>query len=169
MTLVVETGTIQDETTESYASVADADAYVTKWHNDADWSAASTPDKERALRKGTRFVDSHQFVGFTADPDQSLDWPRSAVGSVDGRIIASNEIPIAVKRAAMEAALRVIKGETLQPDHDGGTVRSESKQVGSLSTQTEFATARRAAKTFEAIDALLRPYLARSQGLTRAI
>ena len=169
MTLVVETGTVQDETTESYASAADADAYVTKWHNDVDWSAASTPDKERALRKGTRFVDSHEFVGLATDPDQATDWPRGNVGSIDGRIIASNEIPLAIKRAAMEAALRIVQGETLQPDHDGGTVRSESKQVGSLSTQTEFATARRAAKTFEAIDALLRPYLARSQGLTRAI
>ena len=167
--LVVEDGTIQDQTVESYSSVADADTYIGKWHDDPDWSGASTAAKERALRKGTRFVDSHQFVGQRTDHEQALDWPRFHVGSIDGHFVDTNEIPLAIKRAAMEAALRVVQGETLQPDHDGGTVRSKSQSVGSISTQTEFSSPQRAAKTFEAINALLKPYLQRSQGLQRAI
>lgn len=169
MAIVVEDGTVQDETTESYASVSDADTYIARWHADADWTAATTAEKERALLKGTRFVDSYDFTGQRTDADQALAWPRAWVGSVDGKVIASNEIPKEIKEATMESALRVIQGEDLQPDHDGGSVRREMKQVGNLRKETEFASARQAGKTFEVIRALLRPYLQVTRGLQRGL
>lgn len=169
MVLTIEDGTVQDGTPESYASVADTDTYIAKWHDDTDWSGANAATKERSLLKATRFVDSHRFIGQRTDPDQSLAWPRAFVGAIDGRVIASNEIPREIKEATMEAALRDIKGESLQPDHDGGTVRREMKQVGNLRKETEFASSRQAGKTFEVIRALLGPFLQANRGLLRGL
>jgi hypothetical protein len=168
MTLIVEDGT-QKTDSESYASVADADTYVTRWHDDADWNAATDAVKERALLKGTRFVDSFHFIGQMTDPDQALSWPRAFVGAIDGRVISSEEIPRAIKEATMEAALREVRGDSLFVDHDGGTVKREMKQVGDLRKETEFANPRSAGKTFEAIRALLRPYLQITRGLQRTL
>lgn len=169
MALTVEDGTVQDETPDSYASVSDTDTYIDRWHNDSAWSSASDPEKERSLLRATRFVDAHGFIGQRTDPDQSLAWPRAWVGSIDGRIIASNEIPREIKEATMEAAMRDRNGESLFPDHDGGTIRSESKQVGDLSTSTQYASSKRAGKTFEAIRALLRPFLQSTRGIQRGL
>jgi len=169
MSLVVEDGTVQDATPESYASVSDTDTYISRWHDSSAWASANTAEKERALLKATRFIDSHNFVGQVTDPDQALSWPRGFVGAVDGRVVASDEIPRRVKEATMEAAMRVVEGDTLQPDHDGGTIKRERKQIGSLSKDTEFASPRGAGKTFSVIRALLRPYLQTSRGLQKAI
>lgn len=169
MALVVEDGTVRDATPESYSSVADADTYIDRWHDDADWNGANTAQKERALLRATRLIDSYRYVGQRTDPDQALSWPRAWVGSIDGEIIASNEIPPAIRHAAIEAALRYVKGNDLFVDHDGGTVKREVKQVGDLRTETEFASPKRAGKTFQVIDALVRPYLQRSRGLQRGL
>lgn len=169
MALTVETGTVQDETPDSYASISDLDTYIARWHDDSTWTGLSAGAKERSALRGTRFVDAHTFIGQRTDPDQSLAWPRAWVGSIDGRIIASNEIPREIKEAMMEAALRDAQGESLFPDHDGGTIRSESKQVGDLSTSTQYARSKRAGKTFEAIRALLRPFLQSTRGIQRGL
>lgn len=170
MALVVEDGS-RKENAESYASVTDADAYVTKWHDPTDWNNATQTAKERALRRGTRLVDDHRFFGEPTDTRQALAWPRRGLdaftydvawaygGPINGKTFESDEVPADIVAATIEAALRDVKGETLFPDHDGGTVRSESKEVGSLKKQTEFASPQQARRTFEAIEALLRPYV----------
>jgi len=123
------------------------------------------------LRRATRFVDSWQFAGFRFNQDQRLDWPRAHVGVVDGQHVLPGTVPQRVKEACIEAALRDAKGEDLLPDTQGGTVKSESKQVGNLRTNTEFATPRQQKPAFKAIDALLRPYAlsGSSRRLSRAI
>jgi hypothetical protein len=158
MTLTVEDGGAKPGAT-SYASVSDADTYIADWHEDAAWNTANTSRKERALRNGTRFVDAHRFRGWRLSQSQALDWPRDGVGLVDGQDVYPGTIPDAIKRAAIEAALRDVRGEALFPDHDGGTLKRESKQVGDLRKEQEFDRPRQAGKTFEAIRALLRPYL----------
>jgi len=168
MALVIEDGT-QKTDAESYSDVPDADTYTSKWHDDSDWTAATTAAKERALLKGTRYVDSHKFIGQVTDPDQALSWPRAWLGSIDGKVITSEEIPTEIKHAAIEAARRVIAGENLFVDYDGGTVRSESKSVGSLSIGTTYSSAKSAGKKFQEIDALLRKFLQSSRGLQRGL
>jgi len=158
MALIVEDGTGKTDA-ESYASGADADAYVTKWHDSSDWGAASSTVKERALRRGARYINSHDFVGIRAHTDQALKWPRTHIGYIDGRANDPDAVPADIRNANIEAALRYIEGDSLLPDHDGGTIRRESKTVGPITTDTEYAATRRAGKTFEAIRALLNPYL----------
>lgn len=164
MTLVVEDGSAKADA-DSYADVTDAGAFIADWHDDADWNSASQARKERALRRGTRFVDERRWRGWAATADQALAWPRVRVGLVDGHTITDDVVPQAVKHATIEAALRDVQGESLFPDHDGGTIRRESKQVGSLQKSQEFATPRQAGKTFEAINALLRSYVTSGSSL----
>jgi len=180
MALVVEDGSRKTDA-ESYASVADADTYVTKWHDPTDWNNATTTAKERALRRGTRLVDDHRFFGEPTDTRQALAWPRRGLGAftydvawayggpINGKTFRSDEIPPDIQAATIEAALRDVQGQDLFPDHDGGTVRSQSREVGSLKQQTEFASPRGARRIFEAIEALLRPYVfSSSRRLLRA-
>lgn len=170
MTLVVEDGSAKADA-DSYADVTDADAFIADWHDDADWNSASQARKERALRRGTRFVDTFNFRGKRLSQSQALDWPRDNVGIVDGQHVHPGTMPRPVKEAAIEAALRDVQGETLLVDHDGGTIRRESKQVGSLQKSQEFATPRQAGKTFEAVNRLLKPYTvsSSSRSLRRAV
>lgn len=168
MALVVEDGS-QKTDAESYSSVADADAYIARWHGNSVWEAADDPTKERALLKATRYIDSFRFVGQVTDPDQALAWPRSWVGSVDGKIFESEEIPIEIKHATIEAAMRVVDGENLFVDHDGGTISSESKSVGSLSVSTTYSRAKQPGKEFQEIEALLHRFLQSTRGLQRSL
>ena len=167
MTLIVETGTGNPDA-QSYASVADADAYVADFHESTEWANASEPRKERALRRATRFVDANRFVGVRGWEDQALNWPRALVGYVDGQEIFSDQIPLAIREATMEAALKDVEGDDLLPDHDGGTVKSESSTVGPIQTSTQYAAPKTAGKRFEAVRALLKPYLS-SRRLERSI
>lgn len=170
MTLVVEDGTGKADA-DSYASIADADAHNAEWVGSSAWSDADPVAKERALRRAARFVDSHSFLGARSNRDQALGWPRYGLGRIDGQHVANDTVPARVKRAAMEAAIKDAQGESLLPDHDGGTIQSESSKAGGLSRSQTFARPRQAGKTFEAVSADLRPYVApgSSRSISRAL
>lgn len=170
MALVVEDGSAKTDA-ESYISVSDADTYVSDWHGSvSEWDNASQAEKERALRHGTRYVDNRPFYGEPTSTRQALAWPRLGLdiyrhnhaaavsGPINGKTFASDEVPADIKNATVEAALRHVQGDALFPVHDGGTIKRESKKVASVSKDVEFAAPRTAGKTFEAIEALLRPY-----------
>ena len=167
MTLIVEDATGNPDA-ESYSTVAEASTYVAKWHQSAAWDTASEAEKERALRRGARFVDSHRFLGARTYSNQALDWPRVNVGIVDGQLILSDDLPQRIKDATVEAAIRDVEGVDLLTDTDGGSIRSESKSVGSLQTKTDYAAPKTPGKQFKAIEALLKPFMA-SGKLVRAI
>lgn len=161
MALIVEDGGAKPDG-ESYWSVDDFSAYAAKWRDDADVNTFPDARIERALRRGTRYVDSFSFRGYRLSQSQALDWPRDGVGLVDGQDVYPGTIPDAIRFAAAEAAIRDLNGETLFPDHDGGTLKREMKQVGDLRKEQEFDRPRQAGKTFEAVRRLLRPYLVSS-------
>ena len=75
MPLVVEQGSGKPDA-ESYASVADTDAYNTDWIGASEWDNLTTDAKERSLRRATRFVDDRDFLGHRMNQSQALDWPR---------------------------------------------------------------------------------------------
>lgn len=170
MAIVVEDGT-GIENAESYISVADADDYVSKWHGtvtdwtglDEDWTGLGEAGKERALRMGTRYIDSFEFLGLRAFTAQALSWPRVAVGPIDGQYYTANVVPDAIASATVEAALKVAKGEDLFPVHQGGAIQSESSGVGPLSESVTYFSAKRPEKTFEAVQKLLHPFLVGSR------
>ena len=159
MALVIEDGTGKQDA-DSYISIADANDYINKWHDSAlAWGSHGNTGKERALRVGTRYVDSFKFVGLRAWTSQKLSWPRAGLGPIDGQYFKSSQIPDAIKHAVVEAALKHVDGETLFPDHQGQAIQSESDQVGPLSESVTYFSAKRPEKTFESVQKLLRPFL----------
>jgi len=118
--------TIADESSNSYLSLADAQAYfAARLHSDA-WDGASDADKEKALLTACRRIEAHRLqvhrrpYGFPydlpnaldrpadplapADPDQALSFPRQR----DLDRTGSFAIPDQVKQAQCEEALALL-------------------------------------------------------------
>lgn len=146
MALVVEDGTGLANA-EAYISVADADAYFAARGN-AAWAELSTDQKEQALRLGADYmgqVYGPRWCGERATSTQALDWPRT-----DACNIASNVVPVAVKRANAELAVRSATTGALLSDA-GAQVKQET--VGPISVT--YADGARQYVKYQAVDATL--------------
>lgn len=135
MPLIVEDGTSLTDA-DSYLSVADADAYHAAHGNPSAWSSASMTAKENALRSATDYLDvryNGRWDGRKKTQEQSLAWPRCGAYDAEDYLVDDNVVPIVVKSATAEAALRALS-ETLMPDiaAPGASVASESVRVGSI-------------------------------------
>jgi len=182
MALVVETGSGMANA-ESYASVAEADAYHVAHSASAVWSAALTADKERCLRLATQYLDIRyglRWVGLRANLAQALDWPRSSARDVDssilggisdceGFVLPSTQIPPAVKAATAEAALRFLSGQDLLTDlSNPAGVRESSVNVGPVTETTVYFQPNGPTAVYQVIDGLLRKLVRTSGELRRA-
>ena len=168
MSLNVETGNASPSS-ESYASVAEADLYNSNRGNTA-WAALTTAAKEQALRKGTDYlVQAYRlrWKGSRVSSTQALDWPRNFVeisdyeaATLNGSIIIggylyypADQVPTEVKNACIEMALKA-STQTLNEDLTQGVVREKidviKVQYDSLSPQYV---------RYRAIDQLLMPLL----------
>ena len=120
LTLIVEDGTGKPDA-NSYASVADADAYYDGHLYASAWTAATTGNKEKALVFATRLIDSQfQFNGWKAHDEQALQWPRERCQDPDrgfpvtilllaiGAYVESNIVPKAVVDATCEMARELL-------------------------------------------------------------
>ena len=121
LTLVKEDGSGKADA-NSYASVAECDAYH-DGHLYADrWTAATQARKEAALVMATRLIDSQfQFNGFRAHNQQALQWPRERCPDPDEGVLSSvvmgwandnfvepDVVPAAVVQAACEMARELL-------------------------------------------------------------
>lgn len=160
--LIVEDGT-GTLAAESYASVAEADQYMSDRGKIA-WAALVTGDKESALRRATDYMMQmyrDRWGGTRVTNTQKLDWPRYLVPMKDApgayRSLPAyylyTIVPIEVKAACIQLALRASTAELLddlQPPTTNETVGaiSISKAVGARQTIR-----------YAAIDYLLSPML----------
>lgn len=138
--------TAGDVAADSYASLAETDAYFLS-RNVTTWTGADTV-KEAALRRATTYLDNQYrllWVGITATQTQSLCWPRvdgtrgyytgytQLLLDINGWPIPSNVVPTQIKTAAMETALLALGTAALEPVLDrGGQIKSIGKSVGPL-------------------------------------
>jgi len=172
MALVVEDGTAKSDA-ESYASVAFADTYVADYLNgDATWDAADTSTKEVALRVGTAFINNKyrlRWKGYARTREQALAYPRNGVVDFDGYIIPTNEVPLTLQHAAVEAAVRFLDSDTtLEPDatFDQIGVKSLAEKFDVFSQSIEYAGARSTQPSFTKIDRLISDLLKSGGGMT---
>jgi len=163
MALVIEDGTGKSDA-ESYISVADAETYLSA-HGNTTWAAASTADKEVALRKGTRYLDlvyGRRWKERRTHETQALDWPRAYIQDQDDFTIDADEIPVNIQRATAELGLLALT-EDILPDIAAGSqrIRSESKAVGPISKSQTFiggkAERKRYTKVHEMVAEFLNP------------
>ena len=133
LALIKEDGTGRADA-NSYADVAEGDAFHEAHLYATDWTGASTPTKTAALVFATRLIDAHyQFRGFKAHDAQALQWPREFArdddalrGSGLGGLISrdeyfnSNIVPKLLHDATIETSRELIKANrTDDPDGEG--------------------------------------------------
>ncbi len=121
LTLIKEDGTGKVDA-NSYANVADGDAYFDGHVYATTWTAASNANKEKALVMATRLIDSqYQFNGWKAHDSQALQWPRERCHDPDkgpavsfmllanlGTYVEADEVPKAVIDATCEMAKELL-------------------------------------------------------------
>ncbi len=145
VTLVVEDGTGLN-TANSYASLAEADAYIeSKLGSSAwgTWSTKSESDRIVALIQATQYLDAQydgQWRGSRANETQALAWPRASVEDDDGYAVDDDVVPQKLKDACCEMAYRSAAGDSLlgvvtQP----GSVTQESKTIGPITVAKTYA------------------------------
>lgn len=148
MTIVVEDGTGL-VSADAYISVADADAYFTASANSI-WTASTTPAKEVAIIKATRYIEKRfgtKWKGLISKSDQALGWPRRYVYDEIGTELA-DQVPVQVARACAEYAVQALINplipETVYPIADGapvpfGRVNRKIEKVGPLYEETYYS------------------------------
>ncbi len=138
LTLIKEDGSGKTDA-NSYADVADGDAYFDAHLYASAWTAATTANKEKALVFATRVIDAeYQFNGFKANVGQALQWPREGCPDSDasasvltlagwragmgGAVVASDVVPKAVVDATCEMARELLLTDrTAAPPGEGLT------------------------------------------------
>lgn len=116
--LIVEDGTGLPDA-ESFASVAEADAYFSARGN-AAWAGLGDPRREQCLRLATDYMEAvfgRLWRSVRQTEEQALSWPR----------VGWQGVPAAVRRACCELAFRASAGPLL-PD-EGPAVRRERVDV----------------------------------------
>lgn len=161
MTIIVETGS-GSASSESYVSVAEADAYQTNLGN-ALWINLLVVEKEQALRRATLYMAQIyrlRWAGYRVSATQALDWPRAyvpipdVVGVYRGKSYIDNStVPNVVKTACIELAFAAAAGNLNPP----ATQNVLSKEVGPIKVVYDKDSPQ--GKRFPAIDAMLAPFL----------
>ena len=104
--------TIGTATSQSYASVAEADAYADTLTFRTAWPATGTATgKEGALQQAARLLDTLTWKGKKVSAAQALDWPRYGVTDADGYTVDSTTIPAKIKAAQCELAIRLMAAD----------------------------------------------------------
>ena len=119
MTMIVEDGSVVPNC-NSYVTVAWADDYHTTYGN-TDWtSITDTTQKELALINATQSIEllygqRYLSLPLAHFPLQNLLFPRFLMVINRIQVISSNSIPIQLKRAVAEVALKFINSEDIFP------------------------------------------------------
>jgi len=103
--------TVGGASANSYASVAEADAYNAARLHVSSWDDATTATKEAALKWAALLLDSNPraWTGSPVGAVQALGWPRSGMFNRNGFVILTTIIPVELKQAQSEFARQLIE------------------------------------------------------------
>lgn len=119
-------------TSNSYATVAEADAYLAVRGDTSTWTALNNAAKESKLQWAALYLDTLTFTGTKETQAQALAWPRYGVTDRDGYTVSG--IPAALKNAQAEMAFQLIANDWTQ---GLGPVTNENVSIGSISLGRE--------------------------------
>jgi len=160
--LVVETGAALTNS-NSYATVAQADAYYSRHLYGSVWTAADTDRKERALMTATRLIDDNfDFAGNQANIYQALSWPRFNVYHRDGFAVRGDTLPTALTNATSELARWLLADDRTA---EAETLGFTSMTVGSLALTVDRDDRRRVIPSV--VRAMLAPFVSSKPGQMR--
>jgi hypothetical protein len=130
--------TVGGASSNSYATLAEAETYMEGRLNGSTWDADTDDNKNRALVEAARELQVLRWTGTRVDTTQALAWPRQWAVDVDdpnGDYYATTEVPQRVKDAQMELAFQFIKAGTTDLaalDSTDGIIR---KKIDVLETE----------------------------------
>ena len=102
--------TVGTPTANSYASVAEADAYFVDMFNRPLWASAVQATKEALLVTASRTLDMYiDWMGYPVSDVQSMGWPRNYAYDKVGLAYSNSAIPMPVKFATYELAYYIIQ------------------------------------------------------------
>ncbi len=154
-TLVAESGS-GDPTANSYAALADGDAYHAGHLHATAWHQANDGDKEKGLIWASRLLDeSIVWDGVKATKDQALQWPRHGVRDRGGFVIDSDSIPAGLNNATAELA-RCLLSEDRTAFDDQDTRGFRRIKAGSVEVEIDRSD-RKSVLPPRVVD-MLRPY-----------
>lgn len=123
--------TAKGATSNSYVTLAEADAYFEGRSDVSAWESGATDDtKNRALVTATNRLEQQDYFGGPTDPDQRLKWPRVGTYDSDGRYHDQDTVPRPVKEATYELALALVAGDLEL--NDSGLEAFDSLKVGPI-------------------------------------
>lgn len=158
---------IGSASSESYTSVAEADAYHLARGN-TPWADAtfSVTEKEQSLRRATDFMEQVyrlNWLGYRVNNTQALSWPRNDVLKDNYYYYPNDTIPTEVKNACCELASKAAAGD-LSPDIAQRVIR---EKVGVL--EVDYAANSPQYTTYRAINNMLAPLLGGIGGAFRKV
>lgn len=96
----------------TYATVAQAEAYHAGHPYAEVWATASAVRMAQALLQATRLLDAQvTWRGTVATSTQALGWPRTGATDRQGRSLASTTIPTAIVQATAEYARHLLASD----------------------------------------------------------
>lgn len=155
-TIVVEDGTGKTDS-NSYASEAQLSTYA------ADRNVTVTGTAAVLLVTAMDYIEQQPFKGNKNTKEQALQWPRFSVW-IDSYSIDSDEIPVLLLEAQMEAALAVDAG-----NNPSGTVDRATKREKLDTLEVEYMDGARDQEFNRALETKLRKLLRAGTGGISAV
>lgn len=118
--------------TNSYVTVAEADAYFADRVDVVAWTSASAEQKSQALVTATAFLDEMSWTGIAVSDTQTLAFPRSGTyfdPRVGTEVVLDETVPRRVVQGVSELAYHLLNNDGLLDD-TGGVV---NLRIGSIS------------------------------------
>ena len=138
---VVEDGTGTLAAT-SYASIAEADDYLTVNVRAEAWGDVAQAYKEQYLMWATRLLDQRaNYVGSRAFEASALRWPRAGVCDRDGIPVANTTVPYAIKAAVIEIAWHLHNTSVDPSANPGSTDPGAIKRIKADVVEIEYQEA----------------------------
>jgi DnaT-like ssDNA binding protein len=123
--------TIGGANSNSYITLAAAEAYFLGRLSDTAWDEADESTREAACIMATSRLDAEPFVGSVVSSTQRLQWPRYGAYDRSGYAYVATAIPRPIQEATFELALMLLN----DPDAfggDSGLSEFQNLRIGSL-------------------------------------
>jgi len=137
--------TVGSDTANTWATLAEAEAYLEGRPNSTAWESADEEDQKAALVAAARRLSLERYRGLPVTATQALAFPRTGLYDDLGNEFASTAIPPGVKSAQIEEALAFIVSPSRQ---DGSALAGfDSIRIGPIALDTRAAAASTGALT----------------------
>jgi hypothetical protein len=149
---------------DTYVSLEAVETYFAAHGAPTDWTGTNAV-KEGALRVARQWIDSaYTWKGGIVDETQALDWPRQGVYDDEGRAVAEDSIPQALKDAQCEAAVEHLRSSLTVPLERAGMLKRERVEGA---VEREFMDGAPGARLRSFLTQLLAPLIVSGPGAFR--